>query len=315
MDQPGKYIRTDDSGLAEIIIEKVSGKVVVVNQHATDLLKLPGKKIIGQNIFQLIERDKEKLKPGLITIKKTLCSLSLEEIEQEDETLIKLKLQPISGDPEEKELDHYSQIAEQIVHQFRSPLTGVFGFVEILEESETSASKLKILEKIRSGMQASFNLLDRIEKFAQPVSANISTFDISILLQQFLQSIPENYKDMIRIKQSDAGMITSDFYLLKTILEELTKNALHEIRNMEDQKVEIRFSRKGNIEIENHLTSGHLPDIDKIFMPFYTTSAGKTGLGLPICKKYCKYMNLVIKAALSENRDSIKFQIRNILIS
>jgi len=315
MDQPSKYIRSEDSGIAGIIVDMETGEILNANPQAVHLLNMPKQKIIGRNVCQFLDRQVEKLKPGLITINQVLCTLSIEEIEWKDKKGLKLILKPASGGQEEKTLDHYSQIAEQIVHQFRSPLTGVSGFVEILEESETSASKLKILEKIRSGLQASFTLLNRIEIFAQPVSANISTFDISILVQQLLQSFPEEKREWLLIENSETNKITSDFYLLKTILAELVDNALYEIRNIENQKVIISFSRKGIIEIENRLSSGQINDIEKLFIPFYTTSAGKTGLGLSICKKYSKQMNLLIGATLSENRDSIKFQIRNILIS
>jgi two-component system sensor histidine kinase AtoS len=44
------------------------------------------------------------------------------------------------------------------------------------------------------------------------------------------------------------------------------------------------------------------PDLDKIFLPFFTTKAKGTGLGLSICKRLIEQHNGTIRASRNSDR-------------
>ena len=79
-------------------------------------------------------------------------------------------------------IKNYKLIAEKFVHQFRSPLTGVLGYIEMLKEDETSKKKKEYLEKVENGLNESFSILKQVEYFAQPVTIQRSRFTLTEML-------------------------------------------------------------------------------------------------------------------------------------
>ena len=78
--------------------------------------------------------------------------------------------------------------------------------------------------------------------------------------------------------------IVADESMMERVIINLLKNAIQAVDGVEDPKIEVRayFNSTGNVVLQvgdNGL--GIRPDvIDKIFIPFFTTRQGGSGIGL-----------------------------------
>lgn len=299
-----------------LVVETESQAIVDANQKACFLFDCGKELIKNMPLQKLHETDKNLDTLDIVSVNDSLYSLGKEEKKYSGKSVTQITFTLLPGDKEQALFSHYAKIAEQIVHQLRSPLSGISGYVEMLQDQETTDSKLKILEKIDAGLRDTFLLLNRIEKFAQPVSANITTFEFN----QFIESIDRfighaNMKRVIINADEKINTITTDFYLLGNILKELVYNAFQASENLEDDKVIIRFKKRGSIEIENRIDDEEYPDFDRFFLPFYTNKARQPGLGLSLCKKYCRSINLTLTPITTGDKDVIIFKVGNILMT
>jgi signal transduction histidine kinase len=299
-----------------LVVETESQAIVDANQKACFLFDRGKDLIKNRTIQTILDTDKNLEALDIISVKDSLYSLEKEEIQYSGKSVTQITFNILPGDKEQALFSHYARIAEQIVHQLRSPLSGISGYVEMLQDEETSSSKIKILGKIDAGLRDTFLLLNRIEKFAQPVSANITTFEINPFIDSLERFISHSNMHRLDIDyDKNIKFITSDFYLLGNILKELVDNALQASENLEDDTVIIRFKNSGIIEIENRINGNKYPDFDRLFLPFYTNKARQPGLGLSLCKKYCRSINLTLTPVTSNDKSVIIFEVGNILMT
>jgi len=204
----------EHSDLPVIILNADNQVIVAANQKACILFDSEKDEITNKTIQQLLDTDKKLASLDIISLNKTLYSLQHEKKERSRESYIQVTFTELPGDKEQILSTHYSIIAEQLVHQLRSPLSGISGYVEILRDQETSDTKINILGKIDKGLRDTFQLLNRLEEFAQPASANITTFDIDQFTKSMDRFIGHSNMQRVVIEVDEKiQSITSDFYL------------------------------------------------------------------------------------------------------
>ncbi|MEX1137472.1 MAG: HAMP domain-containing sensor histidine kinase [Balneolales bacterium] len=210
------------------------------------------------------------------------------------------------------QMERYILMAEKFVHQFRSPLTGVNGYIELLKEKETSVAGLKYLNKVEEGLNESFSMLKRTEFFAQPVSVQPTWFSLDLFIQTIRQSFDKTNNENILFSAPDNQMeIFSDFHALTQIVTELLNNAL-ESDSADDHSVYFNIFAEGTIQIKNEVTGLTDQDLSHLFLPFYTTKSLHMGLGLPICQHFCQELSAPLQASLDHDRQVICFQLNEI---
>lgn len=208
-------------------------------------------------------------------------------------------------------MERYKQIAEKFVHQFRSPLTGVLGYIEMLKENETSTKKKEYLEKIENGLNESFSILKQVEYFAQPVSIQRTRFTLTEMLEAVRQNFRDSDLDRIKFTIPDQKIyITSDFLLLTRMLTELLRNAVEYGDEETTDPICFEFLENGTIVVKNQTYDLSPGDLEQFILPFYTTKALHIGLGLSICDHYSQKLSSPLELSLES--DTIVLKIKNI---
>ncbi len=99
-------------------------------------------------------------------------------------------------------------------------------------------------------------------------------------------------KEHIRLnmRMPEQQFILADRNLTQQVLINLIKNALEAMSNMKEGKhLELGLTHEGNRFVQLHIRDtgqGISPEeIDQIFIPFFTTKKGGTGVGLSISKQ------------------------------
>ncbi|MBN8828721.1 MAG: hybrid sensor histidine kinase/response regulator [Sphingobacteriia bacterium] len=207
-----------------------------------------------------------------------------------------------------KELQHAlavkTRILNNISHEVKTPLHGVWGIVRILADkwqTFTDNERLENVKKVAKNTErlVSYinNILDLSKFSSGKMVFEFKTINIIPLIEEIIDECKDLYvgnKD-IEIKlyanTSDTIYIKADQDRLMQVLRNLFANAIRymekgkivaEIKQLSDNIIEVSIADEGIGVPENELK--------KIFEPFYQSTktankAGGTGLGLAICKE------------------------------
>ncbi len=194
------------------------------------------------------------------------------------------------------------QMSAGIAHDFRNPLTAIYGSAQVLA-NELSLANLPSQKEnsdliniiLRESNRLSNTVSDFL-KFARPEHAEKDWFSLKRCLQEVIEVAksspvwPEGWE--IELDIEEVIDVWADKYQLFTILNHLLQNALA-FCPLGDEAIRISAQEiKGEDRIEIHVEDngpGLAPGKEtEIFEPFYTRRVDGTGLGLAIAKQMVK---------------------------
>ncbi len=183
------------------------------------------------------------------------------------------------------------ELSALIAHELRNPLASLKASIEMLQEKKVSEQHSEQLMSIAlSEMDRLNGIITDFLIYAKPQQLSKDSFDLHKSLRDLcilLRSLKKDKGD-IRISENFSGelFVTADSKQLQQVFLNLGINAVDAIAGagevaistaMKDGVVEILFKDTGNgISKEN---------IEKIFLPFFTTKEKGTGLGLAISQR------------------------------
>ncbi len=211
------------------------------------------------------------------------------------------KAEALSALQQERELNRLkSEFVSMVSHDFRTPLTSIQGFAELLREnldSLTPEQRDRYFQKINAAVENLLDLLDEVLLLGGLDSGKMQCRPTPIALEGFCRDLVEsvslgtNYSHHIELNYSgNSNLVTLDATLLRQILTNLLTNAIkyspdcHRVRfdvHCETQQVTFRIQDAGiGIPADNQ---------SRLFETFYRCSnVGKikgTGLGLAVTKR------------------------------
>ena len=194
-----------------------------------------------------------------------------------------------------------------ISHDLRTPLTAIFGYLDLLDREETGPDAERYLSMIRGRAEAMKNLMEELMDYSlaadvRPLSPE--RMDLKGVLEESLVS----FYDLIlekgiepRIQLPDGPVWRNlDRESVSRIFSNIIANALR----YSDGDFSAVMTGEGSITFSNRA-----PDLDpvsagRLFDRFYTVSSGRdsTGLGLSIAKALTERMGGRISARYKEKR-------------
>ena len=213
-----------------------------------------------------------------------------------------------------------SKFVSEISHEFRNPLNGIIGMLDILREETTTKTGASYMKIARSCSKVMLGLVNDILDFSKIESGGMEIvrcpFSVRDILEEtmgvmFVSFRKENsVKLILEIDESvPDGLSDIDDVRVRQILTNLLSNAL-KFTNSGSVTLKARCSIDSNVvvpivpaDLRLHvqvidtgigMTSEGL---SKLFQPFSqvhnarTTKAGGTGLGLVVCKNLCELMD------------------------
>jgi two-component system nitrogen regulation sensor histidine kinase NtrY len=271
------------------------------------------------------------LRPGESVTYKSLVSNNLQllffrasMIRRKDEELKLISIQDIRYELESKELESYRKLISVLTHEIMnilSPLTSVarelhtlFTFDEKqknnprVDESfiKTAVSGLHIINEQSTSLVNFMNNYRKISRLPQP---EFSPFSVNEWIEQlkivFTGKMKESNIDFIISAEKSLNEIIADKKLLNQVMINLINNSLDAVMEVEGKrKIEINMLKNSLnriiIKIINNgpVIPGEL--LEKIFVPFFTTKKGGSGVGLSISQEIMKMHNGSIVAISSE---------------
>lgn len=189
----------------------------------------------------------------------------------------------------------YVGMAKETAHQLGTPISSLFGWIELLENN--SRDKTKIYNSMKRDISKLENISDKFHKIGTiPKFRKIDVvFLLSEVLDYYKSKLPKSSKiNMSLINEENSNVyIMGDKILLYWAFENIIKNSIDSIR-----------ASSGNINISYKTGKNYIQILfidnglgitrnnkNNIFKPGYSTKSKGWGIGLNLSKRIIKYIH------------------------
>ncbi len=223
------------------------------------------------------------------------------ELSTELEELKKQKIKYQRGDRELKEA------ITNISHDLRTPLTAVFGYLDLLEKQNASDDARRYIETIRGRSEKMKELTEALFRYSVLYTAEELSFeeaDVGEVLQESLLSFYSEFEARgitPRVIMPEEEVIRCvDLSALSRVFDNIISNAV----KYSDGDLSIELTGDGCITFSNKAKELSLVDVQRLFDRFFTlnTARQSAGLGLSIAKVLTEKMNGKIEAVYKDER-------------
>ncbi|HYB60217.1 MAG TPA: ATP-binding protein [Methylomirabilota bacterium] len=184
------------------------------------------------------------------------------------------------------------ELSAGIAHEFKNALATISGYAQMIrsesEGGETHDNAQSIVEQTR----ALTHLVTEFLKFARPLEISCESLSVEPMLLRVLAEVGETQPGPALVLEGEFSDVPGDEGLLRQAILNLVRNAAEAAASRPSGgRVTVRGSveqsgRTGQrISISDNGPGIPPGDIPKIFLPFYTTKANGTGLGLAVVQK------------------------------
>ncbi len=299
-----------------ICFQENNNEVYLINDAAKNLFQIPFlQKVdslwrVDRNLPDFLKevQDGEKCSLKIVVKGKPIfLSVTSRHLIFKKKNLKLVALSDVSSELAAKEADAWQKLLRVLTHEISNsaiPLSTLSSYIfEMVTKSEAENRKLSleertdILDSLRTIDQRSKSLREFVQTFRtvnqipEPVLTKIGVAEIvqealCLFAQEFHR---ENIKVHADMEQTQ-HIIYADKNLTMQVLINLIKNSMESMSNFKEGKgIKIETGKEGNRYVTINITDtgcGIAPDdIDQIFIPFYSTKNGGSGIGLSISQQ------------------------------
>ncbi len=327
------YLRT--------IVQHVAiGLLVFQPDGDVDLVNNAAKRILGVAQLKNV-RSLEAVSPGLV---QKLLALkprerALVQIERPDEQLqlalqaseFKLRartftlvsIQDIRSELEEKEIDAWQKLIRVLTHEIMNSMTPISSLASTAQDliarngprgDQEPWSDIELaLQTIAKRSQGLLHFVDGYRNLTRIPKPNLKFFparDLFSRVSQLLQSpLAESGAQFATSLRPENLELLADLDLLEQVLINLLLNAADAVRGREDARVELAafLDERGRPVIQVRDNGVGIPEenIDKVFIPFFSTKEGGSGIGLSLSRQVMQLHNGTITVSSRPGVESI----------
>jgi len=328
-------------GVGLIAFQK-NGEVELINTAAKRLLKLPRLKNI--KALEPFSRDLVdtllKLGPkerALVKIDDNgeILHLALysTEFKLGGQIISLVSIQNIQSELEKTEIDAWQKLIRVLTHEIMNSITPISSLAstmnELLNENlaslktadegekETLDDMQQAVKTIQKRSQGLLHFVDAYRNLTLIPQPNFQVVAIKELFDRIEKLMQTNIREKgiaFTVKvEPDMLEVTADPELIEQVLINLLLNALQALENQQKPQIQLlaRLDDRGHILIQ---VSDNGPGIssenrEKIFVPFYSTKDGGSGIGLSLSRQIMRLHNGTINV-YSEPENQTTFSLR-----
>ena len=211
----------------------------------------------------------------------------------------------------------WREMARQVAHEIKNPLTPMKLSIQYLQRAiDNNSPNVKDLStQVAGTLVEQIDQLSKIagdfSQFANIANVNIEVVDLSNIIEMIVQLFSADERIEISWQKEDGNyMVEADRTQMNRLFTNLIKNAIEAHENVNDAKVFIQQTLRGNEVLVSVKDNGHGIPLNmrpKIFTPNFTTKSSGTGLGLAICKGIVEKANGHIWFDTKENQGATFF--------
>lgn len=179
------------------------------------------------------------------------------------------------------------EVAAGIAHEFRNPMGVIAGYARLLlKGGEDADNRKEIVQAILDEIEEMNRVMEELLKFSKSGPINKSDFELVDFVRDVVRSMGETETE-IKFVPREPLNIKGDKTLLRQAVKNLLQNALQagdKIR-IDIEKADLSGREGVSIAIKDNGQGIPKTDFNKIFLPFYTTKVGGSGIGLALVQK------------------------------
>ncbi|WP_048826595.1 sensor histidine kinase [Hymenobacter sp. DG25B] len=298
-----------------IISYDANGEVESINESFKRTLELPYLKSIFtlQKRLPVLYDAISQLEPGASTIVKLsvgdktmqlLLSATAFRLQGREFTLVAFK--NVSHALEENETKAWQKLLRVMTHEIMNSVAPIASLADTLrrdlsQELEQAPEAVRtMLADVVEGISIIQNRSEGLLRFTQ-VYRDFSTISAPRLTMVYVQELFDNIRWLMspQLAEGDIELITSvepaglqvqaDAHLLEQVLINLVLNAAYAVRLRPNPRIRLKAqaleSGRVLLQVIDNGTGIPAEVLDSIFIPFFTTRPGGTGIGLSLAKQ------------------------------
>ena len=307
-----------------LIAFQPDGNVTLINTAAKRLLNVARlKNIISleswspplvKALFKLKPKEKTQIR---IDDNNELLQLALcaTEFKLRDHTYKLVSIQNIYTELEEKEIDAWQKLIRVLTHEIMNSITPIsslastinelikdsvnLSFAQKPEDGETLTDICEAAKTIQKRSEGLLHFVDGYRNLTLIQKPNFQIFPIKELFNRTSKLIQINLKEKnikLEIKIEPKTLeLAADPELIEQALINLILNALHAVEGRENAKIILLAQLDGRsrtiIQVKDNGYGISKENMDKVFIPFYSTKEGGSGVGLSLSRQIMRMHN------------------------
>jgi signal transduction histidine kinase len=245
-----------------------------------------------------------------------------------EKSLKLVSLQDIKSELDEQELESWQKLIRVLTHEIMNSVTPVSSLStainEMLQNDGGQAANissldkndlndmlagLKTIEERSKGLLGFVGTYKNLTRLPKPVFTQISVLKLLNHLKTLMKPELGKFNIGLEIVSTEKDvLIEADHEMIERIMINLIMNAIDAVKEVDNPKIEIKIMARNHqtvIEIIDNGKGIDKENIDKIFIPFFTTKKQGSGIGLSLARQIMR----LHKGSISVKSEPGKFTI------
>jgi signal transduction histidine kinase len=183
------------------------------------------------------------------------------------------------------------EMSAGIAHEFKNALAIISGYAQMLRAEASAPELAESAAKIEQETRALTHVVTEFLRFARPIAVEYESVALEELMQSIVAEVRETEPGVEISLEGKFEQVYADADLLRQALRNLVRNAA-EASGEAPRRVRVRGAVEETagqpaqrIHVADNGAGIAAEDLPKVFLPFFTTKADGTGLGLAVVQK------------------------------
>jgi len=309
----------------------------ILNNAAKSLIKISAIRKLGRleeidkslpGILRELKAGEQKLIKLRIEDELLQISAKATVFKMEEKKIKLVSLQNIKNELEEKELESWQKLIRILTHEIMNSISPISSTIKTIKEFLSSNKKAKSINDIEQEIiddsvkglniieERSDGLVDFVEKFR-----SLTLLPKPIFKQFSIKELFENIKLLMAKKLQENNilleievipeslLLTADKKLVEQILINLINNSIQAFDNVEDRKIILKALYVANknalIQVIDNGIGISDENMERIFVPFFTTKYKGSGIGLSLSREIMRLHNGKIRVRSTPEKETV----------
>ncbi len=215
---------------------------------------------------------------------------------------------------EKERLAAIGEMAAGLAHEIRNPLGAIKGAAQFLDPS-TDRPESRFLKVIIEEVDRLNHVVTQFLDYSKPATTDLKSVDLAELTRRTVEFLKPSVPGSIELafngplETRTGARITASPEQLKQVLINLIQNSVKALEKVPQGRVRVSVEQEASgpraeaiLVVEDNGKGIKRENLDKVFIPFFTTSPSGTGLGLSISQKIIEAHRGRIEVASEEGR-------------